>query len=131
MTKDCEVRILGHSDAGEIKSGARYHKKEGTHYVFFERTEEGVTEKYSVKFSEEFLEYKRQGALKTVVCLRPGERTSSKYITPYGEFDIGFYTGSFLVDEKEDKIRVSAEYDMTLNGEPHEKGKIMIELAGR
>ena len=124
----CTVRIVGHRDAEDIESTARHHMKDGRHYVFFERMNEGEEEKFSLKFDEHRLEYTRRGLIKSTVILEAGEKTSARYITPYGEFEIGFFTTSYELRKEEGVIRLDAEYDMTLNGEPHEPGKILIEV---
>ncbi len=129
MTKDCRVCISGHSDAEDIVSLARYHRKETEHFVFFERVSGNTEEKFSLKFGDGFLEYKRKGLIKTSVILRPGETTYSQYTTPYGVFEVGFETTDFNFEESDSQIRIGAEYRMTLNGEPHEEGKINVEIS--
>lgn len=129
MTKDCRVLISGHNDASDIESPARYHKKGDMHYVFFERMSDGVNEKFSLKFGRDSLSYKREGAVRTQIILIPGQISTSRFLTPYGEFEIGFDTTDFSFEETEAKIEIAAVYDMTLNGEPHEEGKIKISIS--
>lgn len=124
----CRVSIAGHKDAGEIEGSGRHHIKDGRHYVFFERITEGEEEKFTLKFDGEGLEYSRRGLIKSTVLLKTGEKTTSLYRTPYGEFEIGFFTRSYELREEGDEITLKAEYDMTLNGQPHEPGKISVKL---
>ncbi len=128
---NCLVRITGHKDAEDIEGFGRHHIKDGRHYVFFEKETEGIQEKFSLKFDGEGLEYSRNGVLKSVVVLRTGRQTNSQYITPYGQFEMGFFTTSYEVNEKDGYLAVNAEYDMTLNGQMHESGRIMIEVEDR
>ncbi len=129
MTKECMVCISGHSDAPDIVSPARYHRKEDEHFVFFERREDNIEEKFSLRFGRDHLEYKRKGAIKTVVLLRPGMTLPSQYTTPYGQFEVGFETTDFCFEESDSKMRIAASYNMTLNGLPHEEGKINVEIS--
>jgi len=128
MTKECSVRIEGHKDAQIIESTARYHKKDGRNYVFFEAQTEGIPERFLLKFDEHSLDYSRKGVIKSLVSLQEGVATSTQYVTPYGEFEVGFFTTSYEFDENEDCIVIKAEYEMTLNGQPHEAGRILILL---
>jgi len=128
MDPECKVKISGHRDAEDIEGEGRYHVKKGRHYVFFDRRTEDGQEKYTLKFDAESLEYKRQGLINSTVFLKTGQMTASAYRTPYGEFEIGFFTTFYELKEEEGKVSLTAEYDMTLNGEPHEPGKILIEV---
>ena len=129
MTDNCFVCISGHSDAPDIKGIARYHKKDAGHFVFFERELDGVTEKFSLRFGNDHLSYRRNGEVKTEVILEPGKKHTADYVTPYGTFEIGFDTVDFSFEETESEIRINARYNMTLNGEPHEEGKIKVEIS--
>ncbi|MCR5649615.1 MAG: DUF1934 domain-containing protein [Lachnospiraceae bacterium] len=128
MTKNCHVCIRGHSDALDIEGKARYHKKDSEHYLFFERETGGIMEKFSLRFGKDHLSYKRDGEVKTEVFLEPGQLHESCFVTPYGTFEIGFKSKDFSFEETESEIIISAVYDMTLNGEPHEEGRIQIEI---
>ena len=128
MTKECFVCISGHADAPDIEAVARYHKKDSAHYLFFEREAGGLSEKFSLRFDKDYLSYKRDGEVKTEVFLKTGQTRVSKYVTPYGTFDIGFETVEFLLEETDSAISIRASYNTTLNGEPHEEGKIKIEI---
>ncbi|MBR5376942.1 MAG: DUF1934 domain-containing protein [Lachnospiraceae bacterium] len=128
MTKNCLVRISGHRDSPDIESPARYHKKDSGHFVFFERELDGITEKFSLRFGEDHLTYKRDGEVKAEVILEPGQMHRSDYITPYGTFEMGFDTVDFSFEETPSKIMIYAGYNMTLNGEPHEEGRIKVEI---
>ncbi len=129
MTKECFVCISGHADAPDIEAIARYHKKDSTYYLFFERETDGLFEKFSLRFDREHLSYKRDGEVKTEVLLETGQRHVSKYVTPYGTFEIGFETVDLLLQETDSAISIKASYNTTLNGEPHEKGKIKIQIS--
>lgn len=129
MTGNCFVCISGHSDAPDIESLARYHKKDNGHFVFFERDLNGVTEKFSLRFGEDHLSYKRDGEVKTEVILKPGQMHTASYVTPYGVFEIGFDTVDFSFEETASRIEIKARYNMTLNGEPHEEGRIKVEIS--
>ncbi len=128
MGDNCLVRIVGHRDAEEIKERGRHHVKNGMHYVFFDRKTEGTGEKFTLKFDEKSLRYSRRGLLQSDVELERGKRTCSRYITPYGEFEIGFDTTLYEYSEDDGVILINAGYAMTLNGQEHEPGKIMIEV---
>lgn len=128
---DCFVRITGHKDAEDIEGFGRHHIKDGRHYIFFEKETEGIQEKFSLKIDEEGLEYSRNGVLKSTVVLRTGQQTVSQYVTPYGQFEMGFFTTSFKISKEDGHLTVNAGYDMTLNGQKHESGRINIEVEDR
>ena len=129
MTKECFVCISGHADAPDIEGIARYHKKDSVHYLFFERELDGIPERFSLRFGKDHLSYKRDGEVKTEVFLETGQKHLSKYVTPYGTFEIGFETVDLRLVETSSRISVSASYNTTLNGEPHEEGKIIVEIS--
>ncbi len=129
MTENCFVCISGHSDAPDIEGIARYHKKGTGHFVFFERELNGITEKFSLRFGNDHLSYKRNGEVKAEVILEPGQMHTANYITPYGTFEMGFDTKDFSFEETASRIEIKARYNMTINGEPHEEGSIKVEIS--
>ncbi len=131
MKTECRIRVEGHQDAEVIVAEARYHEKNGRGYIFFEHETDGAAEKYSLKFDADSLEYNRKGVLRTSICLKKGEKTYADYVTPYGNFRAGFETTEILVLEEAERIRILAEYNLSLNDLPHEKGKIRFEITER
>lgn len=128
MTKECSISIQGAEEALRIESLGRYHEKDGRSYVFFEAVTEDGTEKCSLKFDDCSVEYVRKGAIRTGFVLKAGERTDARFETPYGSFSAAFHTGSLSVSRQEDRISLSAEYTLSLNGTGSDPGRVDIEI---
>jgi uncharacterized beta-barrel protein YwiB (DUF1934 family) len=107
--------------AGEktvLKSAARgkYSARAGKHYVRYE--DASLHDKVVptvLKFSGEGLTLIRRGAVDMQLEFRLGERTSSVYRTPYGNFDLLVETQKLDIYFKDGQGTVQAEYELYLN----------------
>ncbi len=135
MTKEVLVTISGlqwgtDMDEENIETvvEAEYFKKQDSHYLLYEEYPEGFSKpsKNRIKFKEKLLELNRQGLLNTHMIFEENRKHMTDYATPYGNFLLGIDTGKVLVEEREDCIRVTAEYKIEIGDEPISTNKIEL-----
>lgn len=132
MTKDVLVSISGlqmavnevesnEDDPIEVFSSGTYYLKNGKHYVFFEEMAEGIQgiTKTQLKWKdEELLEVSKKGISNVHMVFEKGKHNRCFYNTPFGQLHLGIFTTDILVDEREDEIRIRAEYALDVDDEP-------------
>lgn len=139
MTKDILLTITGlqytKQDDGEEQAietitRGNYYKKSGKHYVSFEETPDGEnTAKSLIKFDEDSFEMNRRGKYSVHMNFENGKKYITEYPTPFGNLIMGIDTKSFLIDEREDEIRVSIEYDLDMNYEFVAESRIDVVIS--
>ncbi len=130
MTKNCRIRIEG-ADEEILLSEGRFHEKDGRCYVFFEVQTENGSEKCSLKYDTDSLEYNRKGAMSVSVSLKSGQKTQLSCTTPYGGFTGELQTKQLLITEEPETIRIHAEYLRSLDGGEAESCRIRFEIKAR
>ena len=145
MTKDVLVSISGlqmavndveSNDDGpiEILSAGTYFFKDGTHYIFFEEVVEGVPQvtKTQIRIKgTESLEVIKKGITNTHMIFEHKKNNRCYYRTPYGQLNLGIYTGKISVDETEESIEVKAEYVLDVDYEPLAECNIRVHIMPR
>lgn len=109
---------------------AEYFKRNGTHYLLYEETEEGFSQisKNRIKFRDNMLELTRQGLLNTHMIFEEGKKHMTAYQTPYGQMLLGIETKKVLIEEQEKVIRVEAEYMLEADGAYLSDSNIVINI---
>lgn len=137
MTKDVVVTIAGFQtlddddNAVEMVHIGEYYEKNGTHYIFFEERMDGMSEpvKNQMKIKEGYLGVQKRGPVSVDMVFETGKSQSSTYAIPFGSFLIETHTKKVKVTETKDRMEVTAEYEMEINGVYCAKSeiKVMIE----
>lgn len=145
MTKDVLVSISGlqmavndmesnDDEPIEILIAATYFFKDGTHYIFFEEVEEGISQvtKTQIRITgKQSLEVIKKGVSNTHMIFEKNQNHRCYYKTPYGQLNLGIYTNKIQVDETEETIDVEAEYVLDINYEPLADCSICIHVKTR
>lgn len=124
MTKEVMVTISGLQMAGEEEDSielvhvGEYYKRNGTHYVLFDELLEGmsVPVKNVLKVKGHCLEVQKKGPVSAQMVFEEGRHQSSTYAIPYGSFLIETYTTSVQLHEEEERLEVTAAYELDING---------------
>lgn len=115
------------SGAVERLIPAEYYEKNGSHYLFFTEEEEaGQQTRTRIKFCANRLELVRQGSIGTHMIFEENKMHMTDYRTPFGSFLLGIKAEKFMVEEREDGIRVTVEYELEMNGRHTSDSKIEI-----
>lgn len=145
MTKEVLVSISGLQMAAndmesnddepiEVLSVGTYYYKNGKHYVFFEEVAEGMqgVTKTQIKWKDaELLEVSKKGLSNVHMIFEKNKKNRCFYDTPFGQLNLGIFTTDIYVDEKEENIRIRAEYSLDVNCEPLSECTIRISICPR
>lgn len=139
MTKEVMVTISGLQMAGEEEDAielvhiGEYYEKNGTHYILFEEVMEGLAEpvKNMVKIKDRRLEVQKRGPVTAGMVFEEGRSQSSTYAVPYGSFLIETLTNSVQVRREDERIEVTASYELDINGAHCADCDIRIKVESR
>ena len=125
MTKDIRITVkgvqqddAGETDSTEITVSGEYYFRNGSHYIFYEETEEELGElvKNSLKLKGNLLVLNRKGAVNSRMVFETGKRHVLDHATPFGLLRMETVTSRILCTEKEDHLRIRAEYELWADG---------------
>ena len=125
MDRNVKLFISGlHSDSGEEAANvetvytAEYYKRNDSHYLFYEEQQEESdgNSRVRLKWKDNLLELSRQGAMQTLMVFEKDKKHMTRYVTPYGEIQLGIDTKDFRVEESEKNITVKIEYALEADG---------------
>ncbi len=136
MTKDVLVHITGlqadmDGEAIEMAVPGTYYLKDGKHYVFYEESQEGFAEVSKCQLRLQgttCLEIIKKGLSNMHMVLDVGQRTSTIYATPYGQFELEISTEKLEISETEQEVHISAAYDMSAEGSLVTRSEIEIRI---
>lgn len=139
MTKEVMVTISGfqlaeeEEDAVELVHIGEYYERNGTHYILFEEVMEGLEEpvKNMIKIKERRVEVQKKGPVTYSMVFEEGRSQSSTYAVPYGSFLIETLTNSVHIRREEERIEVSASYELDINGAHCADCDIRIKVESR
>lgn len=124
MTKEVLLSLKGlqlengdGSQELETITAADYYRKNGNHYVLYDEVTEGFDDvtKNMIKFDDTCLEVTKKGLINVHMVFEEHQKNMTSYMTPYGNILIGIDTGSVLVEESENQIRVQVAYTLEAN----------------
>lgn len=124
----------GESEPIEVITPASYYLKNGKHYVIYDEIVEGFpgTIKNKIRMTgENVLEIMKSGIADTHMIFEKGKIHVSGYETPYGELMIGIFTRELLLKEEENRITVTVDYELDINGEKASDCEIHIEIKAK
>ncbi len=145
MTKDVLITISGAHEAAELEfqsdsadgrdnieviSRASYYKKGDTHYVFYDEPVEGSTQiiKNKIQYKDGKLEIIKTGLTNSHLTFENEKINVSNYDTPYGQLIVGTHTRLLTVDETEEEILISVDYELDINGAKMADSEINIKI---
>ena len=108
------------SEPIEVITPAMYYLKNGKHYVVYDEVLEGLPgiTKNKIRIAgDNLLEIKKSGHTNTQMVFEKDKINMTQYETPYGEFMIGIFTKSMMVDVTEKNIDVLVNYELDINSE--------------
>lgn len=125
MTKDVVLRMEatqrypGEEPQSSITQvSAEYYLRNGSHYVMFEETQEGFTEKVKgmLKIKKGSVELSKKGLIQSHMLFEDDLRYASEYRTPFGGFVMDVCTHKLNIVECEEKIVMEIEYFLETEG---------------
>lgn len=137
MTKDVRITVKGvqRDDAGEAGSTetvvtGEYYFRNGSHYILYEETAEdsGERVKSSLKLKGNLLELNRKGAVNSRMVFETGKRHVMDYATPFGLLRMETVTSQILCAEKENRLRIRAEYELWADGRKVSSCRLTIRI---
>lgn len=137
MTKDVRITVKGvqRDDAGETGStetvvSGEYYFRNGSHYILYEETAEdsGERVKSSLKLKGNLLELNRKGAVNSRMVFETGKRHVLDYATPFGLLRMETVTSRILCTEKEECLRIRAEYELWADGRKVSSCRLTVKI---
>ncbi len=126
MTKDVLISIRGlqfagpmdeHKDSVEVIVGGQYHFRDGVHFLTYEETTEGLSEKTRtlIKIGKDRVELSKKGGIAVAMTFVEGEKNISNYRTPFGTLIVGIDTTKIVFEEEEERMRLNILYHLNMN----------------
>lgn len=140
MTKEVIVSIKGLQFEGEIDGDlietinvGQYYKKGDGHYVIYNESTEGSTEKTKniIKFHDNELNLTKKGYVNTHMIFEENKKNISSYITPFGELVFGIDAKKVEFEEKEEQILIQVDYTLEVNYEYLADCQIVLDIRPR
>lgn len=138
MTKNVTLTLTGiqYDDTGqktvtEFSCEAEYYFKGGSHYIFYEETEEdtGTPVKCTLKLKDGKLELQKKGA-SSLMVFEPGKKYVTQYMTPLGSLPLELFTERIDNGFGESEITCTAEYLLSSGDQRLSRNIIIIKIIG-
>lgn len=138
MTKDVLISLCGTQFGGgaEVLERAekfmpgRYYEKNGSRYVLYDETIEGLDKpvKTKLKFGGSFLELIRGGAVNVRMLFEEDKKNMASYNTPYGNILLGITAKKINISENPHEIGISVDYELEADNEHLSDSSIIIKI---
>ncbi|MCR4593617.1 MAG: DUF1934 domain-containing protein [Clostridiales bacterium] len=122
MTKDVLIKVLstqsldGESDTVELNvRGQMIDEENEIRLVYCEDLEDFGHEDTEIIVKDDSVLIIRKGSMSSEMLLRQGERNTTFYSTPYGDFTIGLYSSRVSVTGKNYPERICLSYTLDFN----------------
>lgn len=117
----------GEQERIELITKGQLYEKSGVSYIIYKEhlsaggkgnNSPGASSATMLKLCPEYMTLLRSGSVEQRQDFRPGQLCTSRYITPYGSFDMAVLTNNFLLSRSEyGKISgIDVEYDLHMDG---------------
>ncbi len=124
MTKDVLITVSGRQfDIGDepvvLVTRGNYYQKNGKHYVLYEEQPDEHEDviKNRIKFYEGNFEMVKKGAVSSALRFCIDEKSESVYRTAAGDVLMEVVTSDIDISETENKMRVTVNYKLNINGQ--------------
>ena len=140
MTKEVLVSISGlqfaeemNQEPVEVITSADYYKKNGKHYIIYDEVMEGFTEttKNIIKIDDRCMDITKRGVTNVHMMFEKEKKNLTYYYTPYGSLLIGITAARVDVEETEQDIHVSVDYELEVNYEHMADCKITMNIKSK
>lgn len=121
-------------EAIEVIVPAAYFFKNGKHYLLYDEVAEGMqgVTKNKIKINgEESLEIMKTGLVNAHMVFQKEKQIQTCYETPYGQMLISTYTTGLHVEEREEELLVTVEYELNVNYQPFAECEIVIRAISK
>ena len=100
------------------KVPAEYYLRNGSHYVMFEESQNGFTEKVKgmLKIKNGSVELSKKGLIQSHMLFEKDLRYTTEYKTPFGGFMMEVCTRQLKISEYEDEISLEIKYSLESEG---------------
>ena len=134
LNKDVVVEVKGTQSVGdmsdtlEVITPGTYNYKNGTCYVMYHEYPEDAKEpvKTMLKITDDKIEMIKRGEYNVNMVFGDGSENLAYYNTPFGQLLIGIVTKSMKIEGEDNRVKISIEYMLTMNGEYASDNEIEI-----
>lgn len=115
-------------DTININSIGTLHEKNNGTYLMYKENHDGVEITTSIKIYENELTIKRFGDSNSTMVFGKDKKYTSKYMTPYGLFNIDTYTKYLNIKRDSNNLKIELDYDIKVNDIFDGRNKIKIHV---
>lgn len=139
MTKNVTLTLTGiqYDDEGqetvtEFSCEAEYYFRSGSHYIFYEETEEdtGVSVKCTLKLKGGALELQKKGAFSSLMVFERDKKYVTQYMTPLGSLPLELLTEHIDNVIGESEIVCTAKYLLSSGERQLSRNTIIVKIIG-
>lgn len=110
----------------------KYHYRNKKHYIFYEEKSEDPgnpgTTRCRITITETTVDVVKKGAVSSHMFFEKDQRTTTCYMTPFGQLLTSFYTYSLSLSEKPDLIRLQLRYELQMERQHISECELWMEL---
>ncbi len=135
MEKEVQITVIGvhGEDSEQSQNMGTYYKKSGKHYVFYDErvSAEGDLVRNYLRFDEDFVTLQKNGTLRTEMLFERSKKYPMDYHTPYGSFQFQIDTKEIWIEEEEDQLKLTIQYQMEMDEETRDECRITIHIQSK
>lgn len=125
----------GEEDTIELFTHGRRYAKNGVHYITYQESEISGMEGAStlLKVYADYVILVRRGGVDQRQEFRVGQRSRSRYVTPYGTMEISIQTTRLAITRVEDNSQVTGihiEYELEIDGQWQSANTLAVLIQG-
>lgn len=123
----------GQKNEIKLTQEGQYFKKGEHHYVLYDEAVEDSSEiiKNRMKFSDNFMEVTKKGALSSEMHFETGQNYPAEYRTPFGTMQLAMSTSNYYLNcTDEHHITIGVNYDLEADGSLIANCRMQIQIEG-
>lgn len=114
----------------ELVTAGKHYEKNGVSYITYDDTEltgmEGTTT--LLKIYGEYLAVIRMGSIEHKQEFRPGQRTYSTYVTPYGSMKMSMLTHNLELSCQGTNGKIHIQYELEIDGQWQSLNELTVSI---
>jgi len=140
MTRDVLITIsgirvmAGENEDIEVITPGYYTFEEGIHKIVYDEPVEGVDKitKNTISISDVSMDIIKEGIANATLCFGVELKKSiMSYNTPFGDIMFGIKTNNMIVDETQDRLKVSVDYSMFMEDELLSNCSMIVDICSK
>lgn len=133
MDVKVKIKTSQRRDDGEVQTIESFYKgkkqeKNGSLFVNFLEYDTVKDSVSTIKISEDYVLILKSGEVRAKMKFKEGETFSSRYSTPYGDFDMSIYTYKIAKKVSDTDVKLNLDYKINIDGLLSANNRIEIRV---